>query len=138
MSRTALLLVTFAVLFGCGKGAQPPEPSNPSGTSSGKPSGLTAESSAPGEQTAALLGYEVYEAFCASCHDAGRGNAPVTGEPTDWDDRSQLWMAVLTEHVKAGYLDMPARGDQPELTDLSVSKAVEHMMHRTYPEKTRD
>jgi cytochrome c5 len=47
-------------------------------------------------------------------------------------------MSVLTEHVENGYLSMPARGGVSELTDLSLSKAVEYMMLRTYPEKRRD
>jgi len=127
MLRTALLALSIAFLYGCTEQAQPPTPQD-----------RTAGTDSSDQENSALLGYEVYEAHCASCHDTGLGNAPLTGEPTDWNDRSQLWMAVLAEHVKAGYLNMPARGGDPELTDLSVSKAVEHMMLQTYPEKTRD
>jgi len=127
MRRITLLVLTIAFLQGCSEATQPSVSSDDA-----------LDPTAPEHGNSALLGYEVYEAYCASCHDTGLGNAPLTGEPTDWNDRSQLWMAVLAEHVKAGYLNMPARGGDPELTDLSVSKAVEHMMLQTYPEKTRD
>ena len=85
-----------------------------------------------------LQGHTTYEAHCASCHDTGLGGAPVTGEPADWEDRSGLWEAVLAEHVKAGYLRMPAKGGESDLSDLAVTQAVEHMMLVTYPEKSRD
>lgn len=127
MLRTGLLALAVAFLGGCGESAEPQEATE-----------LT-EAPRPAEaEDSALLGYEVYEAFCAACHDTGDGNAPVTGNPADWNERSDLWMAVLAEHVKAGYLSMPARGGHPELTELGVSKAVEHMMLRTFPEKTPD
>ncbi len=83
-------------------------------------------------------GRQVYEQFCASCHDTGLGGAPVTGEPASWESRSELWQAVLMEHAKAGYLDMPARGGESMLTDQSVSYAVEHMLLRTFPDKLPD
>ena len=82
-----------------------------------------------------LSGYDTYQEFCASCHDSGAGGAPVTGNRADWENRSRLWVAVLTEHAKAGYLDMPAKGGESRLTDLSVNHAVEFMMLKTFPEK---
>ena len=42
------------------------------------------------------------------------------------------------EHAKEGYLQMPARGDEPALTDLAVSQAVEYMLLATYPQKQPD
>jgi cytochrome c5 len=128
MLRTVpLAMLTVAFLFGCGEEAQPQTPSR-----------VTGEPRLTEPEDSALLGYEVYKEFCASCHDTGTDDAPVTGNPDDWNERSQSWMAVLAEHVKAGYLNMPAKGGHPELTDVAVSKAVEHMMLTTFPEKTRD
>ena len=83
-------------------------------------------------------GREVYGEFCASCHDTGQQGAPVMGNPADWASRSQLWQAVLMEHAKAGYLDMPARGGALDLSDLSVSRAVEYMMLATFPDQLPD
>ena len=83
-------------------------------------------------------GREVYSEFCASCHDTGQQGAPVTGTPAEWEGRSQLWQAVLMEHAKAGYLDMPARGGTLDLSDLSVNQAVEYMMLVTFPDRLPD
>ena len=83
-------------------------------------------------------GREVYSEFCASCHDTCQQGAPVTGKPAEWEGRSQLWQAVLMEHAKAGYLDMPARGGALDLSDLSVSRAVEYMMLATFPDQLPD
>lgn len=111
----AVLLVQFsALLSACGDGAEAPH---------GDP------------QSPMLSGYDTYQAFCASCHDTGAANAPLTGNPADWEDRSRLWVAVLTEHAKAGYLEMPAKGGESGLSDLSVNHAVEYMMLKTFPEK---
>ena len=85
-----------------------------------------------------LEGKETYEAACASCHDTGEGGAPVTGNAADWSDRSGLWVAVLSDHASAGYLDMPGKGGRGDLTDDSVGAAVEYMMQKTFPEMPRD
>ncbi len=122
MWRAALLIPVFVLLFACSEGSKPE----------------TAEPPPEDPDYPLISGYEIYEAFCASCHDTGRGGAPVTGRPEDWEDRSQLWVAVLAGHVKAGYLEMPARGGSSPLSDLSVTEAVEHMMLQTFPEKPAD
>lgn len=85
-----------------------------------------------------LEGRETYEAACASCHDTGEGGAPVTGEAADWSKRSDLWVAVLSDHASKGYLDMPGKGGRGDLTDESVGAAVEYMMQKTFPELPRD
>jgi cytochrome c5 len=84
------------------------------------------------------LGESTYAAACASCHDAGEGNAPRTGVREDWAERSNLWQAVLFNHAKAGYLEMPGKGGQPELTDEAVEAATEYMLGLTFPELPRD
>jgi len=84
------------------------------------------------------LGKETYERACASCHDSGEQGAPVTGKREQWEGRSDLWQAVLFEHAKSGYLDMPGRGGQPDLTDEAVEAAAEYMLGLTYPELPKD
>jgi cytochrome c5 len=83
-------------------------------------------------------GQRVYAAACASCHDTGAGGAPVTAQPDDWTGRSALWEAVLFEHVKQGYLEMPARGGEPGLTDYDVEAAAEYMLDLSHPAYPRD
>ena len=75
------------------------------------------------------LGKQTYEAACASCHETGEGDAPITGNREQWEQRSDMWQAVLFNHAKAGYLDMPGKGGQPELTDESVEAAAGQFQH---------
>lgn len=84
------------------------------------------------------LGEATYARACASCHEAGEGNAPRTGVREDWAERSDLWQAVLFNHAKAGYLEMPGKGGQPELSDEAVEAAAEYMLGLTFPELPRD
>ena len=84
------------------------------------------------------LGRETYEMACASCHDEGNGSTPVKGDRDSWSDRSPLWSAVLIEHAKNGYLGMPCKGGQAELSDKAVEAAGEYMLLQTFPELPRD
>ncbi len=84
-----------------------------------------------------LLGQETYKSTCASCHDEGVEDAPKIGDRDSWSSRSQLWSAVLLEHAKQGFLSMPAKGGNPELTDRMVEAAGEYMLSVTFPELPR-
>ena len=84
------------------------------------------------------LGRETYTVVCASCHDKGNGAVPSIGDRDSWSDRSPLWSAVLLTHAKEGFLDMPARGGQVELTERAVEAAGEYMLYETFPELPRD
>jgi cytochrome c5 len=79
-------------------------------------------------------GKEIYGNYCASCHEPGASQAPSIRDRNAWNTRSPLWSAVLFEHAKSGYLEMPARGDHPELSDVAVDAAAEYMLSETYPE----
>ena len=83
------------------------------------------------------LGKETYKSTCALCHDEGKEDAPKIGDRDAWSSRSQLWSAVLLEHAKDGYLEMPAKGGNPELTDRLVEAAGEYMLSVTFPELPR-
>lgn len=84
------------------------------------------------------LGRETYEKVCATCHDANENGAPVKGDRDSWSERSPLWSAVLLKHAKSGYLDMPTKGGQIELSDRAVEAAGEYMLSETFPELPRD
>jgi cytochrome c5 len=49
-----------------------------------------------------------------------------------------LWSAVLFEHANAGFLQMPAKGACPELTEPSVDAASEYLLSVTFPELPLD
>jgi cytochrome c5 len=84
------------------------------------------------------LGRETYEMACASCHDGGKDGTPIKGDRDSWSDRSPLWSAVLIEHAKSGYLEMPTKGGQIQLSDRAVEAAGEYMLHETFPERPQD
>jgi cytochrome c5 len=82
-----------------------------------------------------VVGRDTYNLACASCHDTGKMDAPLIGNPKDWSGRSDLWDAVLAEHAKTGYLEMPEKGGHPELSDEQIESAAEFMLHVTFPDK---
>ena len=87
---------------------------------------------------AAVDGEQAYNEHCAGCHETGMLGAPREGEPLDWEERSSLWQAVLMEHAKTGYFDMPARGGKSELPEEVVNAATEYMLETTFPNRLED
>ncbi len=85
-----------------------------------------------------INGEAAYLEYCATCHEDGMFGAPRMGEPMDWEVRSSLWQAVLMEHAKEGYYDMPARGGRSDLPDDVVHAAAEYMLENTYPDRPKD
>ncbi len=86
----------------------------------------------------AEAGKQAYLTHCAGCHETGLEGAPVVGDRGYWEVRSRLWQAVLSDHAKAGYLDMPAKGGRPDLPDEKIDLAVDYMLSVTYPELPPD
>jgi cytochrome c5 len=96
------------------------------------------EAQASWRENRLALGKAVYEKTCSACHDDGLDGAPAIGDQQAWSQRSPLWSAVLFEHSKSGYLDMPAKGAHPELSDQEVDAASEYMLSTTFPEMPLD
>lgn len=90
------------------------------------------------DQIAKPAGQAAYERACARCHDEGIDGAPAIGDRQAWASRSPLWVAVLAEHAKDGYLDMPAKGGDPDITDEEVAAAAEYMLTVTHPDRLPD
>ena len=80
-----------------------------------------------------LSGKEAYDLVCASCHETGVNGAPRTGHKDDWLIRSWLSESVIYEHAKDGFLEMPAKGGESELDDVTIEKAAEYMLSITFP-----
>jgi cytochrome c5 len=83
-------------------------------------------------------GKKTYEAICASCHESGANGAPLTNNPEDWAQRSDLWEAVLLTHANEGYLKMPAKGGDADTSDYDVGVAAEYMLSIVYPQTQPD
>ena len=125
MLRIPVLLATAALLVACGQADGPAAPE----TSLVPPP--------PPDESVQLAGKEAYDQVCARCHEEGVDGAPRTGERDAWAGRSWLWEAVLFEHAKSGYMDMPAKGGDESLNDATVEMAAEYMLTKTFPEVSR-
>lgn len=120
MRQTALLIAAGLVLASCAHN-----------------DGDTASSSDT-NTAAALDGEAAYAEHCAGCHETGMLGAPREGQPQEWQGRSNLWQAVLMEHAKTGYFEMPARGGKTELADEIVDAAAEYMLEHTFQNRPED
>ena len=96
------------------------------------------DASATSGSVASINGEAAYLEHCAACHESGMLGAPREGNPRDWEGRSKLWQAVLMEHAKTGYFDMPAKGGKTHLPDEVVDAAAEYMLETTFPNRPQD
>lgn len=69
-------------------------------------------------------GKEVVDTACAACHATGAAGAPKTGDKGQWEARLGQGFDTLVSHALNGFKGMPARGGNPTLTDLEVTRAV--------------
>lgn len=72
-------------------------------------------------------GEAVYTEVCAGCHGSGALGAPKFKEQGDWAKRNAQGYAVLLDHAIKGLNKMPARGGDPDLSDMEVARAIVHM-----------
>lgn len=121
MSRLSTLLVLIAFVSACDQQA-----------SDTTVAGDDDKTSPVIEEIRTYSGADAYEQVCAECHEEGLNGAPRTGDPEAWAGRSPLWEAVLFEHAKKGYNDMPAKGGVETLDDTIVEKAAEYMLRMTH------
>lgn len=82
-------------------------------------------------EIATMSGEDAYRLACAQCHEQGQMGAPRIDDADTWAGRSWLWEAVLFEHAKNGYNNMPARGGYNTLPDDVVERAAEYMLNQT-------
>lgn len=72
-------------------------------------------------------GAEVYAAVCIGCHASGALGAPKYENKGDWGPRIAQGYDTLIKHAIEGIRQMPARGGNPDLTDIEVANAVAYM-----------
>lgn len=132
MIRCITALFAVALLAACGA-------DDSSGTSSDAAAPEASEGMATAAERASVPnGIQAYEKTCAGCHEEGVNGAPRIGHPEDWSGRSSLWEAVLFEHAKQGFLNMPAKGGDATLADSDVARAAEYMLRSTFPDVPPD
>lgn len=105
------LIVLLSVLAGCAKDASPPEASP---LVDYKPD--------------YRRGMYTYSMYCSRCHDTGNEGAPTLDDVDEWESRGILWPAMLQDHVRDGFLDMPSMGKgQTELSEQNIADAIYFM-----------
>jgi cytochrome c5 len=131
MYRFLCISLTGMYVLGCTPDSV--ETNQPTPPASEPTAATQAQTELPG-----ISGEEAYNLACASCHETGVDSAPVTGDPDAWSGRSPLWQAVLFEHANSGYMEMPGKGGNPEMSDEIVTVAAEYMLSITYPDRLPD
>jgi cytochrome c5 len=127
LKKRLAALACLPAFAGCAQPEPPPAPAE-----------VAVPSAPAGSVDRAQAGLAAYRRVCAGCHEEGKRGAPVAGRAEQWASRSDLWQAVLSEHVKQGYLGMPAKGGEPTLSDREVQAAAEYMLSLTHPQVPTD
>jgi cytochrome c5 len=72
-------------------------------------------------------GEVVYNEVCAACHASGALNAPKLGDKGDWGKRNAQGFDTLVKNATNGIRAMPARGGNPDLSDIEMARVVAYM-----------
>lgn len=72
-------------------------------------------------------GEQVYNEVCTSCHGSGALGSPKYQDAAAWGKRNAQGYDTLLTHALKGFNSMPARGGDPDLTDLEVARGVVYM-----------
>ncbi|MFM9887622.1 MAG: c-type cytochrome [Burkholderiales bacterium] len=85
------------------------------------------DASKPREQQS---GEAVYKTVCLACHAAGVANAPKLGDKAAWAPLIKEGFATILADAIKGVRAMPARGGNPDLSDLEMARAVVFMANQ--------
>lgn len=76
-------------------------------------------------------GEQVFNAVCTSCHTAGALGAPKVGDKGQWGPRLAKGYDGLLKSAVGGIRQMPARGGNPDLSDIEVGRALVYMANQS-------
>jgi cytochrome c5 len=76
-------------------------------------------------------GEEVVNQACMACHGSGLMSSPTIGDNAAWAPRIALGYEALTKNAIEGVRTMPARGGNPDLSDIEIAKAVAFMANKS-------
>ena len=74
-----------------------------------------------------FTGEQVYNEICAGCHASGALGSPKFKEKSAWAKRIAQGYPTLLDHALKGFNKMPARGGDPDLTDMEVARGIAYM-----------
>ncbi len=73
---------------------------------------------------------DLYDANCGSCHDISRDGAPRLGFKRVWEKRIAQGKEVMVANAIEGIGLMPAKGENPDLTEGDISSIVDYIIYR--------
>ena len=77
-------------------------------------------------------GPSLYKAACSTCHSAGIGGAPKSGDKAAWGPRLAQGKPMLYKHALEGFQGkggvMPAKGGRVDLSDDMIKQGVDYMV----------
>jgi cytochrome c5 len=74
-----------------------------------------------------MAGEQVYNEVCSACHGSGALQSPKFKDTAAWSKRLAQGYDTLLLHAMKGIRSMPARGGEPDLTDLEVARGLVYM-----------
>ena len=75
-------------------------------------------------------GKTVVETACAACHATGAMNAPKIGDKAAWGKLTGRSLEALTASAIKGVRQMPARGGNPDISDVEIARAIVYMANQ--------
>ncbi|MGH8278306.1 MAG: c-type cytochrome [Gammaproteobacteria bacterium] len=93
--------------------------------------GAAAAPAAVGAAASAETGRQIWQGTCSACHQTGVLGAPKIGDKAEWAPHLAKGFPVLEDHALHGFLQMPAKGGNPSLSDAEVVKALEYMISQS-------
>jgi cytochrome c5 len=76
-------------------------------------------------------GKEVVEQACAACHSTGALNAAKIGDSAAWGKLAKAGLEQLTASAVKGVRQMPAKGGNPDLSELEIARAIAYMVNQS-------
>ena len=76
-------------------------------------------------------GKEVVAAVCGACHATGALNAPKIGDKAAWGKLITTGLPRLKQDSIKGIRQMPARGGNPDLSDIEIERAIVYMANQS-------
>ena len=76
-------------------------------------------------------GKEVVEAACNACHATGALGAPKIGDKAAWGKLIAEGLPRIKQDAIKGVRQMPARGGNPDLSDVEIERAIVYMANQS-------
>ncbi|MCX7627326.1 MAG: c-type cytochrome [Methylophilaceae bacterium] len=96
-----------------------------------KPVGEVAMKGSGSDAQVAKSGEQVVKEICIACHGTGALGAPKIGDNGAWGPRIAQGFDALVKNAINGIRAMPARGGNPDLSDLEIASAVAYMANKS-------